>query len=155
VQLSRLRSCHVIAQCATAKSEAVRALGADTTIDRDADLREQPGEDSVDVVVDLVAGPQWPALLATLRRGGRYVTAGAIAGPRVELDLRRLYLRDLVLHGCAAQTDEVFEHIVRYLDEGRLQPVVAARYALRDLVEAQRAFMAKRFVGKIAVLPEA
>ena len=39
------------------------------------------GEGSIDVVVDLVAGPQWPSLLDVLRRGGRYATAGAIEQP--------------------------------------------------------------------------
>ena len=41
------------------------------------------------VVVDLVAGPGWPALLEVLKRGGRYVTAGAIAGP--ESGMGRVY----------------------------------------------------------------
>jgi NADPH:quinone reductase-like Zn-dependent oxidoreductase len=51
------------------------------------------GAQAVDVVVDVVGRPDWASLLDVLRRGGRLVTAGAIAGPIVELDLRTLYLR--------------------------------------------------------------
>ena len=39
--------------------------------------------------------PSGRGLLEVLKRGGRYVTAGAIAGPIVELDVRTLYLKDL------------------------------------------------------------
>jgi hypothetical protein len=34
-------------------------------------------------------GGQWPQLVEVLGRGGRYATAGAIAGPVVELDVPR------------------------------------------------------------------
>ena len=80
VQLARRRGAHVIAQAAAAKAGAVRALGADETIDRDADVAEALGGAGVDVVVDVVGGPAWPRLLDALRTGGRYVGAGAIAG---------------------------------------------------------------------------
>ena len=58
----------------------VRAQGADQTIDRGADLVGVLGRASVDVVVDLVGGPQTGQLLDLLRPGGRYAISGAIAG---------------------------------------------------------------------------
>lgn len=58
------------ALASAAKLDEVRALGADVVIDRNADLVGCAGRDSVDVVVDLVAGAGWPALLDVLRRGG-------------------------------------------------------------------------------------
>ena len=50
-------------------------------------------KNSVDVVIDLVAGSNWKQLLDILKPGGRYATSGAIAGPIVELDVRTLYLK--------------------------------------------------------------
>lgn len=50
------------------------------------------GAGSIDVVIDLVAGEQWPSFLEVLRRGRRYVTAGAIAGPMSQIDVRVLCL---------------------------------------------------------------
>ena len=41
----------------------------------------EPGSNSVDVVIDLVAGDKWPQYLEALCHGGRYAVAGAIAGP--------------------------------------------------------------------------
>ena len=52
-----------------------------------------------------------PAAGCGCRRGGRYATAGAIAGPLVELDVRTLYLKDLTLFGCTFQEEEVFENL--------------------------------------------
>ena len=115
VQLAKRRGAKVIALCSPSKAEAVRALGADRILDRDADLVAELGEGSVDLVVDLVAGPQWPSLLEVLRRGGRYATAGAIAGPICEIDVRTLYLKDLTLFGCTFQDDIVFENLVKYI----------------------------------------
>ena len=39
------------------------------------------------------------------------MTAGAIAGPMVELDVRTLYLKDLTLIGCTFQDDVVFANM--------------------------------------------
>ena len=76
VQLAKRRGATVIAVCSPAKAGEVRAFGADQVVDRGADPVAALGEGSVDVVVDLVGGEQWPAFLDVLRRGGRYATAG-------------------------------------------------------------------------------
>ena len=90
VQLAKRRSAYVIAVAGAAKHKDVKVLGADQLVARGEDLVAAIGADNVDLVVDLVAGPDWPKLLDVLRRGGRYATSGAIAGPMVELDIRTL-----------------------------------------------------------------
>lgn len=125
VQLAKRRGATVVALCSSAKADEVRTLGADQVVDRNADLVAALGEGSVDVVVDLVGGEQWPAFLDILRRGGRYATAGAIAGPIAQIDLRTLYLKDLNLMGCTFQEDEVFENLVSYIEAGEIRPHVA------------------------------
>ena len=85
--------------------------------------------------------------------GGRYVTSGAIAGPLVELDVRTLYLKDLTFFGCTYQEDAVFENLIGYIERGEIRPVVAKTYPLRDIGEAQRDFLAKRFTGKLVLVP--
>jgi len=153
VQLAKLRGAHVTAVCGHEKAEQVTALGADQVIARGHSLAEALGPHSIDVVVDLVAGPQWPELLELLHRGGRYVTAGAIAGPHVDFDIRRLYLKDLTLFGCTVQDDAVFPALVTYIEKGLLKPVVAGTYPLRDTVLAQQDFINKGFVGKLVLIP--
>jgi NADPH:quinone reductase-like Zn-dependent oxidoreductase len=153
VQLAKRRGARVIGIAAAAKAADVAALGADQVIDRGADLVEALGRDSVDVVIDLVAGPGWPQLLEVLRRGGRYATSGAIAGPIVELDVRTLYLKDLSFFGCTYQPDDIFENLVKYIEQGEIKPVVARSYALKDIVQAQQDFLAKAHTGKLVLVP--
>lgn len=153
VQLAKIRGAEVIAVASSAKAETVAALGADRVVDRGEDLVATLGPESVTVIVDLVAGEGWGQYPTLLRRGGRYVTAGAIAGPIVEMDVRSLYLKDLTLFGCAFQEDAVFENIIRYLAERRLRPVVAKTFPLDQIVAAQELFLEKKFVGKIVLLP--
>ncbi|MFT5202263.1 MAG: NADPH:quinone reductase-like Zn-dependent oxidoreductase [Candidatus Aldehydirespiratoraceae bacterium] len=155
VQLAKRRGATVIGVASQSKWDEVRALGADRLLGRDADVVAELGRDSLDVVVDVVAGPTWPALLDVLRRQGRYVCAGAIAGPIVELDVRTLYLKDLTLLGSTYQPREVFENLVRYIERGEIVPIIAATYPLEDIVRAQEDFLAKSFAGKLVLVPPA
>ena len=153
VQLAKRRGAKVIALCSASKADAVAALGADVVLDRDADIVQELGNDSVDMVVDLVAGPGWPALLDVLCRGGRYSTAGAIAGPMVDLDVRTLYLKDLTLRGSTYQDEVVFSNLVKYIEAGEIKPVVSGTYPLTEIHQAQEDFLAKGFIGKLVLIP--
>jgi NADPH:quinone reductase-like Zn-dependent oxidoreductase len=155
VQLAKRRGAYVIAVASASKAGDLYAIGADEVIDRNADLVAATGRDSVDVVVDLVAGEVWPLLLDVLRRGGRYATAGAIAGPLVELDVRTLYLKDLTLIGCTFQDDIVFENLVGYIEADEIKPLVAQTFPLNEIGAAQEQFLAKKFTGKLVLVPPA
>jgi NADPH:quinone reductase-like Zn-dependent oxidoreductase len=151
VQLAKRRGARVIAIAARAKHDEISALGADVLLPRDCDLIVAVARKSVDVVIDVVGGPMWPQLLAVLRPGGRYATSGAIAGPRVELDLRTLYLNDLTLFGCTVLDADVFANLVGYIERGEIRPLVAATFSLEDIVAAQELFLSKQHVGKIVL----
>jgi NADPH:quinone reductase-like Zn-dependent oxidoreductase len=153
VQLARRRGAKVIALAGADKADQVAALGAERVIPRDADLLAAIGRDSVDVVIDVVGGSQFPQLLDILKRGGRYAVAGAIAGPVVALDLRTLYLKDLRLLGCTILEPGVFANLVGYIARGEIRPLVARTYPLAEIVAAQQDFLTKRHTGKIVLLP--
>jgi NADPH:quinone reductase-like Zn-dependent oxidoreductase len=147
VQLAKARGAVVTALCGAAKTAAVAALGADHTLARDEPL----GKQAFDVVVDLVGGPRWPEYVAALRRRGRYATAGAIAGPQVDLDLRTLYLHDLTLIGATVYDDTVFPGLLRHIESGAVDPVVAMTFPLAEMRQAQEAFALHQHVGKIVL----
>jgi NADPH:quinone reductase-like Zn-dependent oxidoreductase len=153
VQLAKRRGARVTAITAAAKVEQVRAIGADRVIDRHDDVVAALGEESIDLVVDNVAGPQVESLLKVLRRGGRYTSSGAIGGPIVSLDLRSVYLKDLTLVGCTAWDEPVFPNLVGYIERGEIRPLVAATFPLERIADAQREFLEKRHVGKFVLVP--
>ena len=152
VQLAKRRGARVIGVAGADKAAAVRAIGADRTIDRGADLLNELGRESVEVVIDVVGGSQFDELLQLLKRGGGYAVAGAIAGPIVSLDLRTLYLKDLRLLGCTVIESTVFPNLVSYIERGEIRPLVAATYPLNEIVAAQQAFLEKAHIGKIVLL---
>ena len=153
IQLARRRGAHVTAVAAPGKFAASQAAGANKCIERGSAIAATLGKNIVDVVIDVVGGPQWPELLDVLKPRGRYAVSGAIAGPVVQMDLRRLYLKDLTLFGCTSQDTKVFPNLIGYIEHGEIKPVVAKQYPLRDIAAAQEEFLAKKHVGKIVLIP--
>lgn len=153
VQLAKRRGAVVTAIAGKAKLEKVQAIGADQVIARDEDIVEFLGENSVDVVVDNVAGHCFGEMLKVLKRGGRFVSSGAIAGPIVELDMRDFYLKDLTLIGCTAWDEPIFQNLISYIEKGEIKPLLAKTFPLKKIVEAQREFTNKKHVGKFVLIP--
>ncbi|MEL0624881.1 alcohol dehydrogenase family protein [Marinomonas arenicola] len=151
VQLAKARGAKVIAITSPSKQQALLKLGADQVIDRGADLVSVLGENSVDLVIDLVAGDQWPEFLKVLKPGSRYAASGAIAGPLVELDIRTLYLKDLSLFGCTVLSANIFGDLVGYIEQGKIKPLIANTFPLKEIGKAQEEFQKKHHLGKIVL----
>jgi len=153
VQLAKRRGAIVTAIASKSKLKKVQAIGADQVIARGDDIVDVFGDKTVDVVVDNVAGPCFGGMLKVLKRGGRFVSSGAIAGPLVELDMRDFYLKDLTLIGCTAWDEPVFPNIVSYIENGEIKPFLSKTFPLKNIVEAQREFTKKKHVGKFVLIP--
>lgn len=153
VQLAKRRGAVVTAVAGKTKREKVQAIGADKVIASDGDILEFLGEKSVDVVVDNVAGHGFGWMLKVLKRGGRFVSSGAIAGPLVALDMRDFYLKDLTLIGCTAWDEPVFPNLVSYIEKGEIKPLLAKTFSLKQIVAAQSEFAEKKHVGKFVLIP--
>jgi len=159
IQLARARGAIPIAVAGPGKESAMLDIGAEAVVTRGKGglieaVTEATGGASIDVVADLVAGPMFNDLLKILRPEGRYTTAGAIAGPVVQLDLRTMYLKQLELHGSSQGSRADFRRLVGYIESGKIRPLVGGVYKLSDFHRAQTDFMAKNFVGKLVVVPD-
>eukprot|EP00418_Pyrodinium_bahamense_P035903 CAMPEP_0179135730 /NCGR_PEP_ID=MMETSP0796-20121207/64639_1 /TAXON_ID=73915 /ORGANISM="Pyrodinium bahamense, Strain pbaha01" /LENGTH=837 /DNA_ID=CAMNT_0020834767 /DNA_START=33 /DNA_END=2543 /DNA_ORIENTATION=+ len=109
VQLAKARGARVAAVTRADKMEAVRELLApDAVLPRKAlrspealreGLRAAGLPDDLDVVADVVGGPDAEVAIATLARGGRYTTNGCIAGAAVSVNLKHLIYRNVSLSG--------------------------------------------------------
>ncbi len=71
----------------------------------------------------------------------------------IEADLRRIYLRDITLHGCTFQASHVFARLMEMVRNGTIRPRISATYPLRDIARAQAEFQAKTHTGKLILLP--
>jgi len=160
IQLTRARGAIPYAVASRSKAEAVKDVGAEAVICRgEGDLvtavEAATGGAAIDVVADLVAGPLFGDLLNILRPEGRYICAGAMGGAIVPFDVRTMYLKHLELHGSSQGTRAAFRRLVGYIEAGKIEALLGGLYRLSEFHRAQSGFMAKGFVGKLVVVPDA
>jgi NADPH:quinone reductase-like Zn-dependent oxidoreductase len=157
VQLAHARGAHVIALTSAAHAATVRDAGASQVVVRDEgsvpDRVRQAATAPIAVVADVVGGWAFEQLFPLLATGGRWVTCGAIADPLVSLDLRQLYLHRRRLIGSTMHTPAQFRRLVDDALHGRVDPLVARTYPLRQIHAAQADFAAGSHVGKLVLLP--
>ena len=153
VQLALRRGAKVIAITSKEKKEEIISLGCDKVFAREDDLLKDLGEKSIDVIFDNIAGKGFKDMMKLLKKGGRYVTSGAIAGPQVEIDLRTLYLNDLTLLGCTCWEENVFQNLISYIEKKEIKPLVSMVFKMENIIEAQKEFMKKKHIGKIVLVP--
>ena len=156
IQLARVRGAVPVAVAGARWADALLDLGAQAVVahesdDLDRTIRSALGARPIDVVADVVGGPMFKTLLDVLRPEGRYVTAGAVAGPVVELDLRTVYLKHLDLIGSTQGMREDFARVRDLVVSGKIRPMLAGTYPLRDLARAQADFVEKDFLGKLVI----
>ena len=153
LQLVKLRGAEVIALVSSTKQAQILELGAVRVLERNQNLIESIGEESIDVVIDIVAGKTFHSLLKVLKRGGRYVSAGAIGGPLVSFDTRTFYLKDLRLIGCTAWDEPVLPSLVSYIEKNQIKPLLAKTFPLEMIAKAQQEFLLKKHVGNFVLNP--
>ncbi len=156
VQLCRAKGAIPYAIVGAGKEAAVRAIGAEGTVTRGCDnlaeaVATVAGDAEIDVIIDTVVGPVLPDLIEVLKPGGRYATCGAMGGPLVELDMRRIYLKNIEIHGASQGNRTDFAAVRDYALSGAIRPLLAGTYPLSELGRAQEDFGRKDFVGKLVV----
>lgn len=157
VQIARHYGAQVTAIAGRSKAAAVRALGADVVCREEAEhaaaALKISGGAPYSLIADVVGGERFAEYLSLLKRGGRYVTAGAIAGPIVPLDLRTLYLKSLSFFGSTAYRRDTFHTLMDIVAGGGIKPAVAVTRPLAEIKEAQAAFLEKHHVGSMVLIP--
>jgi NADPH2:quinone reductase len=168
VELGKLMGATVIAAASSPqKLEAARSRGADHLIDYSredlrARLKAIAGPKGVDVVYDPVGGPYTEPALRAVGWGGRYLVVGFAAGeiPRIPLNLTLLkgssivgvYWGEFRHRDMTRSTTELIQ-LLTWLEQGRIRPIVSAKFPLKDAVSALASVLERRAVGKVVILP--
>ena len=50
-------------------------------------------------------------------------------------------------------TRQVYENLIRYIEQNQIRPLVSKIYQLSDIKQAQQDFLEKGFVGKLVLTP--
>jgi NADPH:quinone reductase-like Zn-dependent oxidoreductase len=157
MRIARLRGARtIVTSSSDEKLAAARALGADVTINHRthkvaAEIRALTAKRGVDVVIENVGEATWEESLRCLAKGGRLVTCGATSGPRVSMDIRRLFWNQYTIMGSTMGNAAEYAEIVRVLGTGALRPIVDGVYPLAEARAAFERMERGEQMGKIVV----
>jgi len=116
-----------------------------------AATREATDGAGVDVVVDNVGEATFDTSIRACRKGGRIVTCGATTGPRIPVDVRRVFWNQLSILGSTMGNSEEFAAMLDVVAAGELSPVIDGVFSLDDARAAlERLERAEQF-GKIVI----
>jgi NADPH:quinone reductase-like Zn-dependent oxidoreductase len=132
IQLAKYVGCKVYATTSSEeKVKRARELGADEVIN----YLEDPGwaetvykmtdKRGVDVVVDNVGKATLPESLRAVARGGKIVVVGNTSGPRVKLDIRYIFTKQVHIIGSTMGNHDDYLRVMGLVFEGKLKPRAA------------------------------
>jgi NADPH:quinone reductase-like Zn-dependent oxidoreductase len=155
IQIAKLWGATVYATAGSAaKAARAKALGADETIvytelDFVEEVRRLTGKRGVDVVFEHVGGETFERSLKALAKGGRLVTCGSTSGGEVNLNLRLVFFKLLSILGSTMGSLGELHEIMKFVESGRLHPVVDRVLPLAEVAEGHRILEAREAFGKI------
>jgi NADPH:quinone reductase-like Zn-dependent oxidoreductase len=159
VQIAKLLGARVIATAGSdAKLEKARALGADEVVNYEtgsfvAAVKKLTDRRGVDVVFEHVGKKTWEGSILAARAGGRIVTVGATTGHDPLTDLRHVFFRQLSVLGSTMGTPGELAQVLRFVQEGKLRPVVDRVLPMKDVKIAHQALADRAQFGKIVLVP--
>ncbi len=138
------------------KLATAKTLGAEYGInDRNADfsgeVRRITGKRGVDVVVDCVGGDGWARSLASLAKGGRLVSSGAVAGTSPQTDIRRIFWNHLKVFGSTLGSRGEFKQLLNFMEGSQIKPVIDQVLPLKEASVAHRRLEDGEQFGKIVL----
>jgi NADPH:quinone reductase-like Zn-dependent oxidoreductase len=169
IQLAVAHGARVITTARVDKHPALRALGAEITVDyRSEDFvavtRHATGNAGADVILDIMGASYLDRNVEALALGGRLVVIGLQGGRRAELNLGTLLakrgtifattLRSRPVDQKAAIVGAVRDHVWPMVAAKLVRPVVHARLSMTDAAEAHEILDASSHVGKVLLVAE-
>jgi NADPH:quinone reductase-like Zn-dependent oxidoreductase len=157
VQIAKLFGAKVLATVGSdAKIEKAKKLGADevlnhTTQDIAAEVRRLTNKRGVDVVFEHVGEATWEKSILSLAYGGKLVICGATTGCIGRTDLRHVFWKQLSLLGSHEGNKGELLTALRFVEEGKLKPVVDRVLPLEKAAEAQQIVESRQQFGKIVL----
>jgi zinc-binding alcohol dehydrogenase/oxidoreductase len=138
---------------ATSRDEAKRVqakiMGADEVIDTSADRWNV----EADVVIESVGPATWDKSMRSLAPGGRMVVCGGTSGPKVEINLPRLFFKQYEIIGSTMGSYEEFDQLLDLVQQG-LPIAIDSVHPLADYETALAKLERGEQLGKIVLRHE-
>ena len=102
-------------------------------------------------MVDNVGGPSLMTSLRSARKGGRILTVGNTAGPKLEFDNRYMFAKGLSLLGSTMSTRAEYAAVMALIFTGKLKPVIDRVFPLAEIQAAHQHLEHGQVLGKIVL----
>lgn len=159
LQIAKLVGARIFATASTDEKLArAKHYGADVTINyTDVDFSEAILEETngrgVDVVLEHVGTATWEQSISSLAKNGRLVSCGVTTGNIGEINIRKMYQKQLTIMGSALGTVTELRKLVRLAEQRRLVPIIDRTLPLQDAVEAHQLLESRKNFGKVCLIP--
>ncbi|MFT7676703.1 MAG: NADPH:quinone reductase-like Zn-dependent oxidoreductase [Planctomycetota bacterium] len=159
IQIAKHEGARVIATGGDERKRALALeLGADEVVDhRDPNwgkqIRALTDGAGVDVIFEHIGPATWATSLKVLGRNGRLVTCGGTTGPKVDVILPHLFIKNQTLMGSTMGPRSALPTIFERLAAGTYKPVVDRVMGLSEVREAHQLLEDRAVVGKLVLVP--
>jgi zinc-binding alcohol dehydrogenase/oxidoreductase len=145
--IARHMGCEVVA---TSRSGAKRAEALQMGAVAAHDSADGKWPVEADVVIESVGPATWEQSVRSLKPGGRLVVCGGTSGPKVELNLPRLFFKQIEIIGSTMGSYEEFDAVTALVAQGL--PIHIDRvYRLEEYVDALARLEQGEQLGKIVL----
>lgn len=157
IQIAKLFGARVIATAGSEdKLRRAKALGADETVnythpDWPKEVRRFTGGKGADKVVDHTGALYFEEVIKATANGGRIAIAGASSGYKGTLPFAHVFYRQLSILGSTMASKSRLFPILRFVEEGKLKPVVGQVLPLEAAAEGHRLLEERRVFGKVVL----
>ena len=159
LQIAKLVGARIFATASTDEKLArAKQFGADVTINyADVDFSEVIFEETdgrgVDVVFEHVGAATWEQSISSLAKNGRLVSCGVTTGNIGEINIRKMYQKQLTIMGSALGTPTELRTLARLAEQRRLVPIIDSTLPLEKAAEAHQLLESRKNFGKVCLLP--
>ncbi|MFN4071102.1 MAG: zinc-binding dehydrogenase [Thermus caldifontis] len=157
IQIAKLFGARVIATAGSEeKLRKAKELGADETVnythpDWPKEVRRLTGGKGADKVVDHTGALYFEGVIRATANGGRIAIAGASSGYEGTLPFAHVFFRQLSILGSTMGSKSHLFPILRFVEQGKLRPVVGQVLPLEEAAEGHRLLEERRVFGKVVL----
>jgi zinc-binding alcohol dehydrogenase/oxidoreductase len=103
------------------------------------------------VIIDSVGGETFEKAIEIARPGATIVTYGATTGPARQVEIRRIFWKQLNVLGSTMGTASEFGQVLKLCEDGVLRPILDRIFPLADAAAAHRRMESADQFGKIVL----
>jgi len=149
VQIAKALGAEVTGVCSTKNVKLSKKLGADKVIDYTKE-NVTVNKEKYDIFFDAVANQSYGKIKPILNKNGRYVTTLPSVGVILNSVTGLLSSKKAKMINAKSNPQDL-QQITKWIEDGKVKPVIDKVYSLEDVREAHRHSETGRVVGKLVI----